>query len=87
MTSDAIRLTIAAVAAAVALGGAAAGSRASEKTFNQADAPQAVGQIATQDVVRGEQNTRVGHYGRVTFGPSQIAEVTVEEARGKFGGQ
>jgi len=62
-THDAPRRLAVALLAAIAVGGFAGGAAAEEKTFGRGDASQAVAQVRSQDVVRGEHNTRLGRYG------------------------
>lgn len=83
MTIRSFRFATAIAAAAAGLSFATAAG-ASEKTHGDVRAPQQVASVETGDVARGEQNTRVGQYGRVQIGlGNQVAQLTQAQDYGK----
>jgi len=83
MRNPALRIATAIVATAAGLGFAAVTASASEKTHGDVPPPQVAASVDSQDVTRGEQNTRVGNYGEVQPGFNQLAELPNGKAYGK----
>ncbi len=83
MRNPALRIATAIAVTAASLGIAAATASASEKTYGDVPPPQVAASVDSQDVTRGEQNTRVGNHGKVQAGFSQLAELPNGKAYGK----